>query len=123
VNALLQARSAYSTTTAVRPPRSVEYDVFARITECLRRSSSAERDFRLLVSALAENQKLWTALAVDVADEENALPDALRARILYLAEFTRVHTRKILRGMASPEPLVEINLAVMRGLRGDEVSG
>jgi flagellar protein FlaF len=123
VNALLQARSAYSITTAVRPPRSVEYDVFARITERLRSSSSAECDFRLLVSALAENQKLWTALAVDVADEENALPDALRARILYLAEFTRAHTRKILRGTASPEPLVEINLAVMRGLRAKEVSG
>ncbi len=122
MNALLQARSAYSTATPVRPPRSVEYEAFARVTERLSYCSSEAGDFRLLVSALAENQRLWTALAVDVADDSNALPASLRAGIFYLSEFTRVHTARVLRRMASPAPLIEINLSVMRGLRAEEGS-
>jgi flagellar protein FlaF len=47
----------------------------------------------------------------------------LRARIFYLAEFTRAHTRKVLRRTAGPDALVEINLAVMRGLRASEDRG
>ena len=46
-----------------------------------------------------------------------ALPDDLRARIFYLAEFTDQHTRKVLNGRDTAGPLIEINTAIMRGLR------
>jgi flagellar protein FlaF len=120
VNAFHLARTAYATAAPVRPPRSVEYDAFARVTERLKQGAGDHASFPGLVSALAENQHLWTILAADVADADNALPESLRARIFYLAEFTRAHTRKVLRRMATPDALVEINLAVMRGLRASE---
>ncbi|MGI1662045.1 flagellar biosynthesis regulator FlaF [Palleronia sp. KMU-117] len=121
MNALQMARSAYATSAPTRPPRTVEYDAFARITERLSRAATSGTHFPALAVALTDNLRLWTLLAADVANRENSLPDSLRARIFYLADFTRTHTRKVLRNAATPEALVEINLAVMRGLRaGDD---
>jgi len=41
----------------------------------------------------------------------------LRAQLVYLGEFTRAHTQKVLRGEADPAPLIDINSAIIRGLR------
>lgn len=59
-------------------------------------------------------------MAVQVADDENALTDDLRARIFYLAEFTAFHSTKVLKGEADIAPLLEINTAMMRGLAASE---
>jgi flagellar protein FlaF len=56
-------------------------------------------------------------LAADVAEPDNGLPQELRARIFYLAEFTADHSRKVLRGGETVDALVDINTAMMRGLR------
>ena len=64
------------------------------------------------------NLRLWSALAADLASPENALPPELRARLFYLYEFTAQHSRAILDGSGSASVLVDINTAVMRGLRG-----
>jgi flagellar protein FlaF len=66
---------------------------------------------------LQENRRLWVTLAAAVADNDNALPTDLRARLFYLAEFTEAHSKKVLRGTAPVAPLIEVNTAVMRGLR------
>ena len=66
---------------------------------------------------LSENRRLWTILAVDVANSENRLPKELKANIFYLAEFTEAQSKKILKGDADIRPLVDINAAVMKGLR------
>ena len=73
------------------------------------------------ISALGDRTaRLWSTLALDVADPDNALPAALRAQLFYLFEFTEVHSRRLLgRDGASPDILVEINTAVLRGLRGE----
>ena len=73
--------------------------------------------FNGLATAIHDNRRLWTLLAGDVADEGNTLPQGLRAQIFYLAEFTLHHSPKVLDGSASADVLVEINTAVMRGLR------
>ena len=52
-----------------------------------------------------------------------SLPPALRAQLFYLYEFTDQHSRKVLAGNASIEVLVDINTAVMRGLRGETGAG
>ncbi len=52
-----------------------------------------------------------------------SLPAALRARLFYLYEFTARHSRAVLDGKASVEVLVDINTAVMRGLRGEGGAG
>lgn len=117
MNALDMARSAYAPATPVTTPRATEYQAFARATRGLSALSDPAIGFPAIAAALAENRHLWTLLAADVADVANGLPDDLRARIFYLAEFTASHSRRVLKGEASADPLVEINTAVMRGLR------
>lgn len=108
------AENAVST----RNGRRAEYETIARVTQKLRDTAvKSKTDFPGYVEALHLNQKLWTALVVDVADAANPLPDELKARIIYLAEFTQHQTRKILREGASIMPLLEINMAVLRGLK------
>lgn len=119
MNTTLQARAAYGAEAgSVQTPRATEYRTFARITHRLRSAVAMNGNMPALAAAIHDNRRLWTILAADVADPANPLPPALRARIVYLAEFTRVHSGKVLRGGASPDPLIEINIAVMRGLSG-----
>ena len=117
MNAETLARNAYATTTAapIRSERSTEYDAFRRITTQLRRADP-KSDFPGFAQALHENRKLWNLLAVDVADTSNQLPAQLRAQIFYLAEFTSIHTGKILNGAADATPLIDINTLIMTGL-------
>ena len=76
-------------------------------------------DYPALVRAVTDNVTLWSTLASDVALPGNGLPAALRARLFYLYEFTAQHSRAVLDDKASVEVLADINMAVMRGLRGD----
>lgn len=106
----------------VRTSRAVEYDLLARVTHQMRHADAnpdRPESKTALVAALAENGRIWGAFALDVADKGNTLPQALRAQLFYLYEFTTQHTRKVLDGTASVGVLVEINTAVMRGLRGE----
>lgn len=113
------AQRTYGQTTApTRTARGAEYDVLVRITRQLISAARKGRGgFSDLCRAIHDNRQMWTILAGDVADRDNALPDDLRARIFYLAEFTHAHSSKVLRREANVAPLVEINSAVMRGLR------
>jgi flagellar biosynthesis activator protein FlaF len=104
----------------MRSTRSIEYDILARTTKAL--TAAARRkgeDFAAFVSALHDNQRLWSTFAADVADDDNGLPQALRARLFYLFQFTAEHSRQILDGQGEVDVLVDINTAVMRGLRGE----
>jgi flagellar protein FlaF len=106
--------------TPARSLRSVEYDLIAQITQRLRTAwVNRTTDFPALVAALADNQKLWSTLASDVALPDNGLPAPLRAQLFYLYEFTNQHTRAILDRGASAEVLTDINMAMLRGLRGE----
>ena len=121
MTALDLARTAYAMPgTPARTLRGIEYDVFARVTHRLKTSQTGGReDFPALASALHDNRQLWTVLAADVAEPGNALPAPLRAQLFYLYEFTDQHSRKILAGAGSVDVLIDINTAVMRGLRGE----
>lgn len=120
MNAQQLAQTAYSSTSApVRTPRGTEYEVFGKITRRVRDAAQKGKPgFVSLVEALHDNRRFWTLLALDAAGPANELPNDLRARILYLNEFTQTHTSKVLSGRADPKILIEINTAVMRGLRG-----
>ncbi|MEQ8900940.1 MAG: flagellar biosynthesis regulator FlaF [Roseovarius sp.] len=121
VNATLLAQTAYrAQARTIRTTRGLEYDTMARVTHGLK---SAIKDktagsTRQLATALHDNRRLWTILAADAADRDNPLPAELRARIVYLAEFTHQHSSKVLRDGADITPLIDINIAVMRGLSG-----
>jgi flagellar protein FlaF len=112
---------AYAQAAApTRTPRAMEYEVIAQITRRL--SAAAARrteDHPTFIAALADNERLWSTLAADVAGDGNGLPKALRARLFYLYRFTTEHSRKVRTAKANPEVLIEINTAVLRGLRGE----
>jgi flagellar protein FlaF len=119
VNATILAKTAYANPgQPTRTLRGTEYEIFARVTHRLMQATGqAKTNFPAFVRALYDNRRLWTTLAVDVAQPGNELPDSLRARIFYLNEFTQTHSAKVLKGDASVEVLVDINTAIMRGLR------
>jgi len=120
VNAQTMARMAYAQAAApMRTDRGTEYDIFARVTRALKAADDRGKPgFRDLAAAIHENRRLWALLAADVADADNRLPQELRARIFYLAEFTHLHSGKVLAREATARVLVEINAAIMKGLRG-----
>lgn len=123
MNILDMARTAYTKPgTPVRTLRGIEYDLFARITHQLKAAEKGGKaSFSDLAHALHENRQLWSVLAADVSETDNGLPTALRARFFYLYEFTTMHSGKVLAGEATAEVLIDINTAIMRGLRGEGV--
>jgi len=124
VNALHMARMAYSSSAApIRTPKGTEHELISRITRRLKAATEAgPARFADLAAALHDNRRLWITLAANVADSDNALPEMLRARIAYLAEFTLRHSGHVLDGSASSDVLIDINTAVMRGLRQQQAA-
>jgi len=117
VNATTLAQRGYAPAAApMKSARKAEYDVIARITSRLA-NAIQKKDFVALIHAMHENRTLWRKLAIDVADPGNLLPDDLRARLIYLAEFTDHQTRKVIAREASAASLVEVNTAILRGLK------
>lgn len=118
----IAAQKAYSRPDApVRTPRGIEYDLLARATQRLSASfARREQDFPTFVAALNDNTMIWSTLAADVVDPGNGLPTKLRAQLFYLYRFTAEHSRAVLDGRAGVQVLIDINTAVMRGLRGGE---
>ena len=118
---MYQAQTAYGRPDApVRDNRAVEYDLLARVTRRLASAWAArETNHVALVQALHDNRALWQALAVDVVGPGNALPAPLRAQLFYLYEFTVEHTRRIHEEGGTAGVLIDINTAVMKGLRGN----
>ena len=122
MNATHLAAHAYGASTPTRTPRAIEYELFGRMTRRLKSAAADhQRDGSLapLAAALNDNLRLWSTIAADVSDPGNGLPEALRARLFYLWEFTRIHSRRVLAGEADAAVLIDINTAVMRGLRGE----
>ena len=119
MNAQTMARMAYAQSAApTRSERGTEYEIFVRATRALKAAEArGKAGFKDLAQAIYENRRLWTTLAIDVADQGNTLPGDLRARIFYLAEFVDQHSSNVLAQKADTGVLLEINAAIMRGLR------
>jgi flagellar protein FlaF len=117
MTATQSANAAYARPDmATKTPRDTEYELLRRVTNRLNATQKADANHPELVSALHENRTIWTKLATLVADPDNKLPDELRARLFYLAEFTLHQSRKVLAGDSDIKALVEVNSAVMSGL-------
>lgn len=120
MNASERAQDAYGLNAApIRSPRAAEYDAIARVSHRLRTAALARKtDYPTFVAAISENRRLWSTLAIDVARAANGLPKDLRARLFWLAEFTEAESRRILQGTGDVAVLIEVNAAVLQGLRG-----
>lgn len=112
------AAAAYSQTNrSVGTPRSIEYQAFSRVTAMLQNAMAPNAPLSALAEAVHLNTKLWVTLAADLISEQNQLPEALRAQLFNLAEFSRRHGLQVLQHGADPRELVDINSTIMRGLR------
>ena len=117
MNALTHAYHSYAFPSSIKSARDTEIEI---ILETTRRLKAAHKNRGTQYSAFAEalqaNRKLWTVLAIDVAHGENGLPNELKARIFYLSEFVQHHTRLVLKDDVAIDPLLDVNLAILRGL-------
>ncbi|MCA0870376.1 flagellar biosynthesis regulator FlaF [Seohaeicola saemankumensis] len=120
MSALSMARRGYSAASVpTKTSKSIEYDAIARISQRLKMAAQqGPSGFPELAAALHDNRRLWTIFATQVSDADNPLPRDLKARLFYLSEFTAAHTSKVLNRTAPVGPLLEVNAAVLRGLRG-----
>ncbi len=122
MNVVERAQDGYGRNAIhMKSPRDAEYEAIAKISHRLRAAAqNRSKDFAGYVGALHDNNRLWTTLATELAQPENELPKDLRARLFWLAEFTANETRKLLRNEGDVGILIEINSAVLQGLRGSE---
>jgi flagellar biosynthesis regulator FlaF len=108
------AARAYAAASANRSTREQEADIFFLIIARLQSARQSGPTAR--VRALADNRRLWMAVADLVRDDRNPLPPATRAGILSIA-------RCVQREMDADEPsidfLVSINKNMAEGLSGN----
>jgi len=109
---------AYKTAAArAESPREMEYRLFGQVTRALVHASTVDRtDIQTRIDALDWNRRLWSALATDCSDPDNALANPLRAQIISISLFVNRHSSEIMRGDEDFEPLIDINKMVMQGL-------
>lgn len=100
----------------IRTERDIEYDAFARVTRSLQQALRGDGS---LAAAAAANVELWSALATDLADDGNALPVSLRGALLSLALFSVRHAQGVMTGERQADALIDVNLSIMKGLRGE----
>jgi flagellar protein FlaF len=119
-----RAQAAYAPASpATHTQRDVEYHAFAHVTGLLARARDTAHEtggMARLAEAMHENVRLWLTLANDVALDTNPLPVPLRAQIVSLANFARTHSSRVLGGSDGVDPLIDVNMAIMKGLRGEE---
>lgn len=119
-----RAQAAYAPASpATHTPRDVEYHAFAHVTGLLaeaRDTADQAGGLSRLATAMFENVRLWVTLATDVALDTNPLPHTLRAQIIGLANFARTHMAKVLAGSETVDALIDVNMAIMKGLRGGD---
>ncbi|HAE25985.1 MULTISPECIES: flagellar biosynthesis regulator FlaF [Hyphomonas] len=99
--------------------KEIEFALFRQITDALKEVSDTEdvqpTDW---AEAIHRNQQLWTTIAIDLLQPGNALPDEMKRSLLYLAEFVRQTSMKIMAGDGDIADLIEINQSIMNGLGG-----
>jgi flagellar biosynthesis activator protein FlaF len=109
---------AYQRASAqVENPRDTEYRVFVAVTAGLIKAKEQSRDQLVeIAAALHKNRELWSLLAQDCANPENALPKPVRAQIISLSMWVSRHTSAVLQAGEDIEPLIDVNRSVMQGL-------
>jgi len=103
----------------VETPRETEYRLFTQVTRALIEAASLPKtEIARRMDALDWNRRVWTFLASDCYDPNNALPEQLRAGIISLSIFVGKYTSEIMQKDADIETLIDINRTIMQGLAG-----
>lgn len=103
----------------VETPRETEYRLFGQVTRALIEASTLPRiEIAKRMDALDWNRKVWAFMANDCIDDNNGLPDQLRASIISLAIFVDKYSSQVMQKNEEMEPLIDINRSIMQGLQG-----
>ena len=104
-------------------PRQTEYRLFAEVTKALMavRDAASTRGLKSpeFYKAIDWNRRLWLTLQMDLASNENRFPDSLKANIISIAIWVDKHSRIVLRGESSVDPLISVNRSIMEGLTSE----
>ena len=95
-------------------PREMERRAF--MTTIGKLMEGKEKGGRALVDPCYLNQQLWTALMIDLALPQNALPEDLKARLISIAIWVQRYTPTVMSSGASVEPLINVNRNILEGL-------
>ena len=111
---------AYKTAaTRAETPREMEYRLFGQVTRALMHASTLDRsEIAARIDALDWNRRLWSALATDCSDPDNAMNPALKAQIISISLFVSRHSSVVMRGEDNFDALIDINKMIMQGLAG-----
>jgi len=97
--------------------KAIEFALFQQITDALASvADPRNRDLSAWGDALHRNQQLWTIIATDLLLPGNGLPDDLKRSLLFLSEYVRQLSLRILAGEESIPDLIDVNKTVMAGL-------
>ena len=103
---------------ATKTTRETEYSVVLRVTQELKKYANCQvRELPKQFAAVERNSKLWDVFVQDVSANGNKLPAELKAGILSLGAFVEKHTTQVYNRKATIMPLIEINEAILKGLR------
>ncbi len=112
---MLQAYRQAATRTET--PRELEYRLFGQVTRALMHAATVDAsDMRTRIDALDWNRRLWSTLATDCSDPDNALNNPLRAQIISISLFVSRHSSAVMRGEDDFDALIDINRSIMQGL-------
>ena len=90
--------------------REIEAMAFTKAALKLEDTKKSLDDYDAYASALKFNQLLWTIIQADIVDQENQLPDQLKANILSLSIFVDRQTIKALSDTSEKHLDVLINI-------------
>lgn len=98
-------------------PRDAEYRLFGQVTRALMDAAEAPvDDLQTRINALDWNRRVWSALAADCAQPQNALPPALRAQIMSLSMWVGRYSSQVMRREETFDALIDVNRIMMQGL-------
>lgn len=109
---------AYFHPKAIRTERDIEYDAFLKVTSLLHSALVDESPEAIIISA-NENVRLWTSLLIDLSQKNNLLRDEVKAGLISIGMFSVKQSLKAIAGNTDLMVLIDINVCIMRGLRGE----
>lgn len=111
-------KSYQNTQRITEDSRQTEYRLFGQVTGALIDAQKPSTSSGALMEVIDWNRKVWQMLAIDCADENNALPKDLRANIVSISFWVTKYSTKVMRERAPLDPLISVNRTIMEGLRG-----
>jgi flagellar protein FlaF len=101
---------------ATETPRDLESRAISHITHQLKSANAPDANPLDRIRALNGNMRLWSLLIEDLSGENNALPEALRARYISLGLFAHRASQAALSSRVDLSGLIRINTDVLDAL-------